>query len=233
MKRIALKLKLLGFIALAVTACGLAMPANSAKNQGIFQRQTPSPTATIAGNPLMDHGNMGSMNHTMGMDLGPGDAEFDLRFIDAMIPHHQGGVEMAIQAQQKSRRPEILKLAAAIIKAQDKEIVQMQRWRQAWYSTVSSIPIAYNAQMGHAMPMSQEQRASMMMTMDLGAADAEFDLRFMDAMIPHHEGAVVMAKDALQKSKRPEIQTLARDIIRSQTTEINQMKQWQQAWYKQ
>jgi len=40
---------------------------------------------------------------------------------------------------------------------------------------------------------------------DLGTADAEFDLRFMNAMIEHHEGAITMAKDALSKSKRPKI----------------------------
>ncbi|WP_245939863.1 DUF305 domain-containing protein [Stenomitos frigidus] len=97
----------------------------------------------------------------------------------------------------------------------------------------SAEPIAYNAQMHHSMPMSQDAIKSMMMSMDLGAADDQFDQRFLNAMIPHHEGAVVMAQDALKKSKRPEIQALARDIIRSQEAEIKQMKQWQQAWYKQ
>ncbi|MEX0272031.1 DUF305 domain-containing protein [Leptolyngbyaceae cyanobacterium UHCC 1019] len=59
-------------------------------------------------------------------------------------------------------------------------------------------------------------------------------------MIPHHEGAVVMANDALSKSndalsksKRPEIQKLAQEIIASQKAEIKQMQQWKQAWYKQ
>lgn len=72
-----------------------------------------------------------------------------------------------------------------------------------------------------------------MMSMDLGAADDQFDLRFLNAMIPHHEGAVVMAQDALSKSKRPEIQKLAQEIITSQKAEIQQMQQWKQAWYKQ
>jgi len=45
----------------------------------------------------------GGINHSTSMELGPADAEFDLRFIDA-IPHHQGAVEMAKEAQQKSKR---------------------------------------------------------------------------------------------------------------------------------
>lgn len=85
----------------------------------------------------MQHG--GTMNQSMSMDLGPADAEFDLRFVDAMIPHHQGAVEMAKEAQQKSKRPEIQKLAADIIQAQDKEIAQIKQWRQAWYKQSEQI----------------------------------------------------------------------------------------------
>ena len=76
-----------------------------------------------------------------------------------------------------------------------------------------------------------DQMQSMMMSQNLGAADADFDLRFINAMIPHHESAITMAQDALSKSKRPEIKKLAQSIIDSQQAEINQMKQWRKAWY--
>ena len=59
--------------------------------------------------------------------------------------------------------------------------------------------------------------------MDPGPADESFDLRFIDAMIMHHQGAVVMAEDAQQNSLRPEIQTLAGEIIAAQQTEIAEM----------
>ena len=149
-----------------------------------------------------------------------------------MTPHHQGAEEKAKEAQQKSKRPEVLKLAAGIIQAQNKELNQMKQWRQSWYPKASAKPVAYNSQMGHSMPMSQDQMKGMMMSMNLGSADDQFDLRFLNAMIPHHEGAVVMAQDALSKSKRPEIKKLAAEIIASQKAEIKQMQQWKQAWYK-
>jgi len=174
--------------------------------------------------------NMSNMHMTM--DLGSADANFDLRFIDAMIPHHKGAVEMAKEAQQKSQRPEIKKLADEIITAQAKEITELQTWRKQWYSNAGNKPMAHNAQMGHMMEMSDEQMKSMMMSQDLGAKDAEFDLRFINAMIPHHESAVTMAKDALAKSTRPEIKKLSQDIISSQQAEIKQMQEWKQAWYK-
>lgn len=237
MKRIVLKTGAFGLMAIAIAAFGSALTACSAQNQ--TTSQISSSIASSAASPSMDHGNMGNMDHgnmsgmNHDMDLGPADADFDLRFIDAMTPHHQGAVEMATEAKQKSKRPEIQKLADNIIAAQKKEIAQMKQWRQAWYPKASAEPVAYNAQMGHPMPMTQEQMKSMMMGMDLGAADANFDLRFINAMIPHHEGAVTMAQAALGKSKRPEIQKLANDIITSQKAEISQMEQWRKAWYNQ
>lgn len=140
---------------------------------------------------------------------------------------------MAQEALQKSTRPEIKQLAQAIINAQQKEIAELKQWRTAWYPTASATPMMYSAEMGHTMPMSEEMKSSMRMDTNLGAADDQFDLRFINAMIPHHQGALVMAKEALEKSDRPEIKQLAQDIISSQTQEIAQMQQWKKVWYGQ
>ena len=191
-----------------------------------------TPAAKPDGMPMP--GSMPGMNHgsgAMNMDLGPKDQAFDLRFIDGMTPHHQGAVEMAQEALQKSQRPEIKQLATAIIAAQEQEIAQMKDWRKAWYPTVAETPMMYDASMGHMMPMSTEMRQTMMMSGDLGAADDQFDLRFLNAMIPHHEGALDMANQALQKSGRPEVTKLAQAILSSQQKEIDQMKQWRKDWY--
>jgi uncharacterized protein (DUF305 family) len=220
-----------GFLALTLTAIasggGLITGCASTASQN--QSEAPNTTTTNANNKqMMNHG---GMNQSMTMDLGPADADFDLRFIDAMTPHHQGAVEMANVAQQKSKRPEIKKLADDIIKSQNQEITQMKQWRQAWYPKAGDKPMAYSSQMGHTMEMSSDQMQAMMMSQDLGAADAEFDLRFINAMIPHHEGALTMAQDALSKSKRPEIKQLAQEIVKAQDMEIKQMQQWRKTWY--
>lgn len=225
----------LTLVAIASVPSGLLTACSTTASQN--QSQTPNPTTATSDKQPMNHDGMmnhgSGMNHGMAMDLGPADANYDLRFIDAMIPHHQGAVKMANVAQQKSKRPEIKNLADEIIKAQNQEITQMKKWRAAWYPKVGDKPMAYDAKMGHDMEMSSEQMQAMMMDIDLGAADAEFDLRFINAMIPHHEAAVVMAKDALQKSQRPEIKNLAQEIIKAQDIEINQMKQWRKTWYNQ
>jgi uncharacterized protein (DUF305 family) len=181
----------------------------------------------------MDHSKMMSngMNHNM--DLGPADADYDLRFIDGMMPHHEGAIVMAQEVLKKSQRPEMKKLAENIIKAQTDEIAMMKQWRKDWYPKAAATPMAWHGEMKHMTPMPAEQMKSMRMDMDLGASDDQFDLRFMNAMIPHHEGALVMAKDAAAKSQRPEIQKAAQAILSSQTAEIQQMKQWRKNWYKQ
>ncbi|MEA5446969.1 DUF305 domain-containing protein [Leptolyngbya sp. CCNP1308] len=202
---------------IVVSACGTSSST---------PKESDSTAMPMGNEPMADH----SM---MMMDLGPSDAEFDLRFIDGMILHHQGAVVMAESALQNSQRDEIKQLAEAIIAAQQVEIDRMMQWRQAWYPDAGEQPVMYDAAMGHSMAMTANMQAGMMMSGDLGAADDEFDLRFINGMVPHHKGALDMAQDALDKSSRPEIQQLSQDILSTQQVEIDQMEQWRQEWYGQ
>ncbi len=193
--------------------------------------------STIAQNSDgMNHGGMnhdgmkkgGMMDHNM--DVGPADANYDLRFLDSMIPHHQGALVMSQEVLAKSKRPELIKLAKGILADQKKEIAQMKLWRKQWYPKASATPIMWHTEMNHEMAMTPKHKESMMMNMSLGQADAGFDVRFLDAMIPHHQGAVTMGKDALLKSKRPQMKKFAQNIVKSQQAEIDLMTQWQKEW---
>ena len=57
------------------------------------------------------------------------------------------------------------------------------------------------------------------------------DQHFIVQMIPHHDGAIAMGKVALERSKRPEILSLANGIIEAQEKENRDMHAWYQSWY--
>jgi len=81
--------------------------------------------------------------------------------------------------------------------------------------------------MGHdMMDMSMGDMSSMLE----GKTGDAFDKAFIEGMIPHHQGAIDMARAALQSAKHDEIKRMARDIISAQQSEIDMMKQWQKDW---
>jgi uncharacterized protein (DUF305 family) len=57
---------------------------------------------------------------------------FDKKFLELMIEHHQGAIDMAKPAATNASHQEIKDLAKAIITTQTKEITQMQKWLQEW-----------------------------------------------------------------------------------------------------
>lgn len=73
--------------------------------------------------------------------------------------------------------------------------------------------------MGHET-MSMDEDPSMLKDAD------PFDPAFIDMMIPHHEGAIEMAKVELDKGADPKLKALAEDIIDAQEREISEMKEY-------
>jgi uncharacterized protein (DUF305 family) len=175
--------------------------------------------------------------------------EFDLIFIDMMIPHHEGAIAMAEVALTEGEHQEIRDLAKAIVESQQGEIDQLQAWRDAWYPDAPEMPMDQMTQYMDGMM----QMPAMMGTPSTGmmgmpsmqghmgdpAADAEalrnatgpFDQAFIEEMIPHHQSAVAMAEIALRNAVHPEIATLAQEIIDAQQREITEMQSWLAAWY--
>ncbi|HEY4522186.1 MAG TPA: DUF305 domain-containing protein [Candidatus Paceibacterota bacterium] len=86
----------------------------------------------------------------------------------------------------------------------------------------------YGGRAGHMMPNgSMPARQSL----GVGGMMQNIDQHFIVEMIPHHVGAIEMARVALERSKRPEIRTLAEGIIEAQTREIGDMTAWYEDWF--
>lgn len=74
-------------------------------------------------------GAMKTMHEGMSAVKPTGDADVD--FVQGMIPHHQGAIDMANIVLEKGKDPEIKKLAEGIVKAQESEIKLMNDWLKA------------------------------------------------------------------------------------------------------
>ena len=176
---------------------------------------------TAGGMAGMDHDQMGhgGMASEMLMENG---RYSDERFIDAMVPHHQGAIAMARVALKNAEHEEISELSRNIVSTQQAEIEELKAIKKEEFGT-SNVP----------MEMSPEQMRGMGMMMDPQqlAHEEPFDRAFIDAMIPHHQSAIEMAKVAHQESDNPRIKELAQNIMSAQQEEIEQMKRWRQQWY--
>lgn len=76
------------------------------------------------------HDAMGGM--MMGLSGKTGD-ELDKAFLEGMILHHQGAIEMSKALVAGTKRPELQKLGNDIVAAQTKEIEMMRQWRTTWF----------------------------------------------------------------------------------------------------
>lgn len=78
-----------------------------------------------------NHGSMSMDEMSKQLENKSGD-EFDKAFIEMMIAHHQGAIDMANLIPARAKHDEIKKLGEAIISAQTKEIKDMQQWQRDW-----------------------------------------------------------------------------------------------------
>jgi uncharacterized protein (DUF305 family) len=146
----------------------------------------------------------------------------DERFIDAMVPHHQGAIDMANVALENAEHPEIQQLAQNVISAQEGEIDELKAIKQRLYGT-SEVPMEANPEEMKTMGMMADPKEL--------ANEQPFDKAFIDAMIPHHQSAIDMAQVAYEQTSDPEIKDLALGIVNAQQQEIEQMTDWRKEWY--
>lgn len=68
-------------------------------------------------------------------------------------------------------------------------------------------------------------------SMGLGNADRYVDLRYIDKMISHHRGAVLLAQAAEENTTRREIHILTKDILETEPKLIEELYSWKKKWY--
>jgi len=170
------------------------------------------------------HSNMQEMHgqHAMTSSPNAAKAPFDHQFLDTMSAHHQSAMEMAKLVDERSAHDELKQMAKKMIEDQQKDIQQLQDWKKQWYANKGD---AVNMKM-----TGMESMKGMSMSKLAASKGEQFDAMFLDMMPKHHAGGIKMAKDALKKTKHPEIKQFSQKTIDSQTDEIAQMKKWKTEW---
>lgn len=145
------------------------------------------------------------------MGLGNADRFVDLRYINQMAAHHKGAILLADQIFEKTQRSEIKSLANDIRKNEPLLIEELYQWKQAWYKDPRKVsdPIVVN----------------------LGNMDSKIDLRFLNALIAHHEEGIIMTKEIKTKSSKQEILNNADEVEAFLTNSLITLKRWRSEWY--
>ncbi|PIV90741.1 hypothetical protein COW46_01185 [Candidatus Gracilibacteria bacterium CG17_big_fil_post_rev_8_21_14_2_50_48_13] len=139
----------------------------------------------------------------------------DQEFLVEMVAHHQEAVDASKKLLSMGpTKPQVRSLLSNIITNQDEEIRSMGKMYAQWY--------------GEPLPVSTTYAPMMRSLAYVSPRDAE--RQFVEDMVKHHEHAIVMAQMIYSITDRPELRTLAENIVRDQSKEITMMRDWLSAW---
>ncbi len=216
---------LLSAVALSGAACGGTAGGAGDMDHGGTGKDGAGENGNNTGTKGMERSRMdGGSGGTASGVLTENGRYSDERFIDAMVPHHEGAVEMAEVALENAEHEEIKQLSEDIVSTQEAEIGELKEIKQEEFGT-SRVPMDMDAGQMEGMGMTEDPQSL--------AEEKPFDEAFIEAMIPHHRSAIQMANVALERSDNPRIEELAGQIVEAQEREISQMQAWLDEWYPQ
>ena len=172
----------------------------------------------------------------------------DVRFVHHMLVHHAQALAMTSLVLARTTRPDMRLLAERIDVSQKSEIAMMQRWLKVRGEEIPDFAAHHDmsghGMTGHDMSMPAASTPGMatsgmlmpgMLTPEQMAAlssasGPEFDRQFLEGMIQHHEGALVMVADLFATQgagQESEIFRFASDVDADQRAEIRRMRTMQ------
>ena len=160
-----------------------------------------------------------SMHNEMMVGMGYNDP--DTAFAKGMLGHHRGAVDMAKIELKYGTDETMRKLAQDIIDSQQLEIDILNKWLASHPDAPKPKPNTEAMQEAYVKGTN-----TMHSDMMLGIAEPVADMAFARGMLPHHIGAVDMAKVQLQYGTDEEMRKLAQDIIDAQQPEIELIQNW-------
>jgi uncharacterized protein (DUF305 family) len=179
------------------------------------------------GPPIVQPGAPGEASRVIGADKATdlshvSFTQADVRFMQGMIGHHAQALEMTALLAARTESDDMRKMAQRIELSQADEIKMMQDWLQHRGQPLPD-PHAHHAHGATLMPgmLTPEEMARL-----AAAKGAAFDRLFLEFMIRHHEGALVMVKELFATpgaGQESEVFAFASDVDADQRMEIDRM----------
>ena len=144
----------------------------------------------------------------------------DVAFVNAMIPHHEQGVDAADLALARAEHRPLERLAQEIIQTQSVELTTLRSVRDVLQEAgveEGDLGLSEDEMGTHHDPTSLRNAK-------------DFDCAFLEMMIPHHEGAIRIARAELKSGIHAELRRMSEDIIDTQGFELRQMRRYQRGW---
>jgi uncharacterized protein (DUF305 family) len=153
-----------------------------------------------------------------------GYTDADVAFVQGMIPHHAQALVMTDLVADRAARTDLSLLAERMDVSQSDEIALMERWLEDRGEDVPDVSAGHHHGDGELMPgmLSDDDLARLE-----AASGREFDELFLQYMIRHHEGAVMMVAELLSSDdggQESDVFRLAQHIDSDQNVEIARMK---------
>ena len=152
----------------------------------------------------------------------------DVEFVQMMLPHHQQALEMTALVEDRAADPDLAQLAERIEVSQQDEIALLEKWLSQRGEMVSGM---HGGHGGHGDQGGHQDMPGMLTPAQLDqlarSKGERFDRLFLQGMIRHHEGAVVMVETLLtggEGGQESEVFQLASHIGTDQQVEIAAMK---------
>ncbi len=139
-------------------------------------------------------------------------------FINRMIPHHEAAISMAENILKYTTNIEIEEIAKTIIKEQSEDIATMKTLKETCTEENNSRDM-FLYEKGYLDAFNK-----MIQGMSNAQTGNNVNVDFLTEMIPHHEGAINMAKNLLKFEVCEPLRTLAENIVTSQTSQAEEMK---------
>jgi uncharacterized protein (DUF305 family) len=152
----------------------------------------------------------------------------DTTYVQAMLWHHQQAQHMASLVQGRTTRPELRQLAASIRSGQRRDLAQLTAWLRA-RGPVPSGGVADRTGGPAGRWFAGMMAASQLQTL-AATRGQRFDFLFVDMLVEHYRGALVMADEVLTVGRDTQVELLAGRAITDSQRAIRQLTGWRRRW---